>query len=498
MVLRQTVAGVAADGAVHFDQLDLGPLVAALRQAKPLAGFSLTGEITADQAHYQHLALQRLLLDAVLNRRFVVRRLSAALYGGAAIASFTLAPDGQLTAARALLGVPAAAPLAALLPAAPLPAVLLQAPFSLSVAAAGTPDDLATSAVATLGAFGVTAAPVLNLRAATAAGPLTLRHPDAIAALAPFGLNAGLAWPGAGSIALRADFLVSQTQSGLPDFVLSFGDLTANGKILMSPDHKISAQIAADTLALPPLPAKFAIPWDRLTTAQGQIDLSANRVWLGGQQILGQSAARLALAPHLLSFDLARASLGNGAISGTATADTTTGTPAIGLKLTLDKVDAAALALPIPFAYAVPAGSLSGQAALTASGFTPAAWDATLGGSANLTAGNGQLAGFNLAALTQSLRAPKPTGWQQAASSGTSNFTSLNIAGSFDHGILSLNTATLQSPDGTAAATGSIDIPDRALALRLTLNPATTPPNPLTVTTVGPWPTPKQILPPTP
>ncbi len=499
MVVRRSQAGVAAAGAVHFDQLDLGPLLAALRRLRPATGFSLAGELTADQAHYRHLALQHLLLDATLDRRIVVRRLSAALYGGAAIASFTSAPDGQLTAGRASLAVPVAAPLAALLQTPPpLPAVLLQAPLSLSVAAAGTPDDLATSAVATLGAFGVTAAPVLNLNAETAAGPLTLRHPDAIAALAPFGLNAGLAWPGAGSIALRADFVVSASEMGLPDFVLSFGDLTANGKILMTPDHKITAQIAADTLALPPLPAKFMIPWNRLSTAQGQIDLAANRVWLGGQQILGPSKASLTLAPHVLSFNLAHAGLGNGGISGTANADSTAGTPALGIKLTLNNVDAAGLALPIPFSYTVPAGSLNGQAALTASGFTPAAWAATLGGSANLTAGNGQIAGFDLAALTQSLQAPKQAGWQKAASGGISNFTSLAIAGSFDHGIFGLKTATLQGPDGSAAATGSIDIPDRALALRLTLTPNTTPPTPLAITSVGPWPAPKQILPPTP
>ena len=89
---------------------------------------------------------------------------------------------------------------------------------------------------------------------------LTLRNPDAIAATTLFHLPHGLAWPGAGSLSLRADMLVSPRQFGLPDFDLSFGDLTANGHIVRS-DGIVTGDIEADTLALPPLGLALALPW---------------------------------------------------------------------------------------------------------------------------------------------------------------------------------------------------------------------------------------------
>ena len=85
------------------------------------------------------------------------------------------------------------------------PAALLQPRLNLTLVAQGPPDALATSAVATLGDFTLTAAPTIDLNTGTASGPVTLRNPDAIAAATIFHLNHGLAWPGAGSISLRAE-----------------------------------------------------------------------------------------------------------------------------------------------------------------------------------------------------------------------------------------------------------------------------------------------------
>ena len=509
-VLRQTDAGMTAQGALHFDRMDLAAMAAVLRDVHLMSGLVLAGELSADHANYGQLQLGRLLLDAEISKQVVVRRFSAAVYDGVAIGNLTLAPDATLVAAQARVAVPSASPLAALLPeTAAAPAVLFHAPLNLSAAAAGRPGALGISAVGNLGDIVITANPVIDIPARTALGPLTLRHPNAIAALSTLGMKAGLAWPGAGSIALRADMLVSPTQYGLPDFVLSFGDLTAGGKVMVAASH-VTADIAADTLALPASPLPIALPWTRMTD-QINATLAANRVWFGGQQFLGASAATLTMTPGHLNFMINRAALGGGNLSGGLSATFGPGlspaagrpgagppAPALALELNFTNVDAASLALPIAFPYTILAGSLTGGASLTAGGFAPAAWAATLGGSAALSAVNGQLNGFDLAAFRQALQSPQQAGRKQAASSGVSDFTQLAINGMFDHGTFSLKTVGLQGPDGSAAATGSIDLPDRAIAVHITLSPSGTPPISTTVTSVGSWAAPQKVLAPSP
>ena len=168
--------------------------------------------------------------------------------------------------------------------------------------AQGPPDALATSAVGRLGDFTLTAAPTIDLATGTASGPLTLRHPDAIAAMTIFHLPHSLAWPGAGSISLRADMLVSPTQFGLPDFDLSFGDLTANGHIVRS-NGTVTGDVEADTLALPPLDLALALPWSSVATAPGTLKLTANRVLYAGQPVLGAAQGTITVGANSLTRD---------------------------------------------------------------------------------------------------------------------------------------------------------------------------------------------------
>jgi hypothetical protein len=280
---------------------------------------------------------------------------------------------------------------------------------------------------------------VLNVPQESATGPFTLRHPDAIAAAKLLGYDGGLAWPGAGSVALRADLAVSPAQIGLPDFVLSLGDLTADGRIIVTAKHQISAQIDADTLALPPWPATLVMPWGWLAAAQGRVDLSANRVWLAGREILGAGTANAVFLPGKV-------------------------------------------------------GSVTAQAALTASGYAEPAWAATLAGSASLTASNGTLNGFSLTGIVQALKSPdRFDSLRAAATTGTTDFKTASFAGNFEHGNFSLTTATLTGPDGVANASGSVDIPDNDVALETTLLPAVDPPLTLNIATLGNWADPKQI-----
>ena len=482
-----------ATGALNFDRLDLTPLLSWLGR-RP-GNFTADGQITAAHATLGPLPLTHLLLDAALHNQLNIRRISANMLGGLAAGSVTLDAQGNITAARGFLSLPSAAPLAALAPASwpHLPAALVQPRLNLTLAARGPANALAASAVATLGAFTLTATPVINLIQPSAAGAISLQHPSAIAALNIFGLSQGLTYPGAGSISLRADFMAAPTSFGLPNFILSFGDLTADGQ-LMSNKGIISGQIAAGTLALPPIPASYTPPWSALATAQGKIGITADRVLYGGKPILGATAASLTFAPgSRLTLALSQASLAGGTLAGSLTASTTGNQPpALTAQLTASHIDSTQLNLPLAFPYTL-AGIFDASAALTASGYTPKTWAATLGGSLSLDAGNGQLNGFTLAGLAQALHTPnRAKALHTALTSGATSFTTLALTGTFSHGNCTLSNASLTGPAGNASATGSIDLFDNTLALRLALSPSVTPPLTIDTMLLGSWAKPKQ------
>lgn len=498
LVLSRQNGTITAAGALHFNDLDITPLGRWVQHFSGLPPWlNADAEITADHAGFGKLDLTHFLLDARLSDRLVVRRLSAGIAGGLLDASVTVGADGQVAAAKAALTVPAAAALTALLPASLTPpAALARAPLSLSLSAAGPPTGLATSAAAIWGPVTITAAPVLNLMEKTAAGALTLRDANAIAAAAMFGLPAGLLWPGAGSVALRADMIYSPAAIGLPDFVLSAGDLTANGRVIYAPaTGQIAARIDADTLALPPLSGSTAMPWASLAAVPGRVDLTANRVWFGGQQILGPVAANATLSPGQISATLTEAACANGRLTGALTAAfSPAAPPSWHLNLALTGADASVFALPIQFPYTLHTGTLAAQADVTGSGDTPSAWAASLAGTARLAAGAGSISGFSLPDITAALKQPARGPVLRAASvAGSTNFTFLSVAAAFDHGNANLTQAKLAGPDGVATATGRIGIPNNDLMLTLALLPPVTPAVAIKVTASGHWGAPKQV-----
>jgi uncharacterized protein involved in outer membrane biogenesis len=520
-------------GQLHFDQLDLTPFIAlALHPPSAFAANRYTGdfEITADRASLGQIPLTHLLADGSLGSHLIVRRLSASAYGGIAAGSFTLtapapagssAPTAQITSARAILALPSAAPLDALLPPAwRAPAALTKAPLALSFLAAGPADALATSAVLTLGDVSITASPMIDLLNQSSAGAFTLRHPDAIAAFKAFGLNAGLAWPGAGSIALRANLLLSPTQMGFSDFVLSMGDLTANGRLTYGTNHSLNGQIDADTLALPPVPADFAPLWAYLDTLQGKIGISANRMLVAGNPLFGPVAGNITLSPGKFDLDVSRAQLANGNLTGAFSATLPVVTvapvvpdapdapvapvagkpgpalaPAISAKFTLTGADAAALNLNYAFPITLSSGTLNAAIDLTASGYAPPVWLATLSGNASLAASAGSLNGFNLPGLITALKAPKGRASQlrTASLTGATPFDHVSLSSSLNNGVATLTSADLQSQSGKATASGNIDLPDCGVTLTLTLQPAVPVPPKLTLTLDGSWQAPRKI-----
>ncbi|MDE8349806.1 MAG: AsmA family protein [Acidocella sp.] len=487
----QTSSGhLTINGALHLSALDLTPLVAALGQYKPDSNISADIELTADHASFDKIAMTHFLIDARLSKQLVIRRLTASVYNGMVAASFTVAAGGQISSARALLTVPSAQPLAALMPASLLPPdAVVNMPLTALIEASGPADSLAISSILTLGPFAITASPVLDFVHWTAKGPLTVRHPSAIAAFRAFGLPANLAWPGAGSVSLRANMAISQTQMGLTDFVLSMGDLTAAGKFSMTPDEKITAQINADSLALPPLPSNLSALWASIAVANGKIDISANRVLYAGNEVLGASAGSIAMQPNDVVLTITHAGIGSGSIHGNISATTAPATPpSLATAITLKAVDLTAVHLPVMFPLTLPSGLVDGQINLTASGFSQAAWMATLNGMGNVQVKSGSITGFNLSGLNEALTLPnRAVSLRNSCETGTTPFDNLVMAWNVDHGIIKFGSAHLQSAAGAAYASGTIDIPDQALTLNLNLlADVVSPPN-VGLTIVGPW-----------
>jgi len=480
-------------GALHFDQLDLPTTV---WQAPPNPGITGDIEITAGRASLYSVKMTRLLIDAAFDPSLNIRRFSASVDHGLAAGSLSLAQDGRITAARALLSLPSAAPLTALLPPRwQPPPGLSGAKLAAFLLAAGPPSQLTTSLNFSLGDISAFTAPVLNLTKLTAAGPLLLRTPSAINLFKTLGLNAGLAWPGAGSVSLRADFSASSQQIGLPDFVLSMGDLTASGNFRITPDFTVAGNIDADTLALPPWPTDFSPLWSALGAAKGQLRISANRVFLDGNQVLGSGAASFALERSAGVFTLNTAALGGGVLSGSISATLSpTAPPALAGKFSLSNADVSALNPHFAFPLTLPSGIVNASGALTASGYTAQAWAATLSGPAGFSAANGVMTGFDLAALGSALTpSPREDALRTACLTGNTPFATLTLAGNFSSGIYQISSASLQSPGGTASATGSIDIPDEAVAMRLTLVPNVATPPKVGLAMIGNWAAPKKI-----
>ncbi len=287
---------------------------------------------------------------------------------------------------------------------------------------------------------------------------------------------------------------LSQTVFALPDFVASFGDLTAEGTISLTADHQINGDIQAGTLALPPPPADLTPLWSALSGASGKILLSANRVLLAGTPLLGQSNGSLTLQPDSDRFSLANARLAGGTLTADITATTAPATPpSLEAKLSLTSADAAQLALPFAFPLTIQTGTIALQANLTAAGYGPHAWAATLAGPASLAAKSGTLAGFNLPAAVQGLTAlPRNTALIDACLSGSTPFDTISAAGALDHGIYTITAASLQSPSGTATAAGKIDLPDQDLSLNLSLLPNVTTPPTIGLALDGAWAKPQK------
>jgi uncharacterized protein involved in outer membrane biogenesis len=480
-------------GQLHFDHLALSPLAAWAGQSPP-GTFTAELEIAADKAEAGLVKLSSFAVDAVLDGTLNVRRISANLYGGMAGGSFALDASGRVTSAQGFADLPSATPLAALIPAAYAPpAALLTPRLSLLFAARGPADALSASAVARLGLFTFTASPVIDLVHGTASGALSAQHPEAILVARIFGFDQGLVFPGVGSASLRARFTASPSLYGLNDFVLSFGALNANGTLLVQ-SGVVSGQVDAGNVAIPPIPIGLQFP--TALPLQGKLSFKAQQIIYAGKPLLGPSAATLDWSGQGAALNVAQAGFGGGNFSGSlGMALSATAAPAFTAKLLAQHIDASTLALPVSFPYRITTGTLDASANLTASGYGLKSVVATLGGTATLNATKGVMHGFNLLGFADTLgTADAAHGLYKMLVSGSTSFTSLNVAATLANGNCTLTSATLNGPSGQVNASGGVDLFDNAQALKLIFIPAQVdPPVSATLLTLGTWAAPKHV-----
>jgi uncharacterized protein involved in outer membrane biogenesis len=168
--------------------------------------------------------------------------------------------------------------------------------------------------------------------------------------------------------------------------------------------------------------------------------------------------------------------------------------PAIAAKFSLTGADASLFGLPLDFPVTLDSGSIDAAGDLTASGYAPSAWLATLSGNASLAARAGILNGFSLPGAVSALTARnhRLSLLRAACLAGTTPFTQISMTGSFNSGIYTLASATLQSPSGSATASGSIDLPDAGLSLTASLLPELPSPPALGLSIDGSWTAPRK------
>lgn len=492
---------------LELDRLDLDPWFEAAPRSpadfsRLLDGGSIQLRLTAQQASLNGSVMSGLSLDAAATpEQLIVRRLDATSEGAHAIASGTIGKDGTVTAGSLALTAANPALLARLLPR-PLGPALARWPvaFSLAAHATGPLRKLALKVDATLGDLRLTASPVLDATTGTWAGPVTLRDPDAMKLIATSGLTQHTRWLGPGSFSLIAHATAGVSDLALDDFRLVAGTLIANGNLDVRPGPpfaRVTGSVHANVLPIPLLTGNelAPLPFDIFTKWRGSVELTADQALGAGRLLLRDVRGRVSDSATGATILLDAAPPGGGALSLALSLDAGATPPSARLGATFQT---------IPFtggltgsAVDLSTGTIDGDAALTAKGYSLAAMLATLGGSVQLHAVNGSLVGLNLQGVQEALVTPDEALAKKrlatALAGGTSRFTEFSLDAKAAEGRFALGAARLQSKDGEITARGSFDLPARSLDLTLRIKPAIADAPPLTVRLAGSAQTPKRL-----
>ncbi len=454
-----------------------------------IAGIDLTLRLQAARVDLPGIALHRLVLDADADQaRLSVHRLAAEIAGGHIEVAGTLRADGTVEDGK----LDAIVPEAASLPAAwrVLPG-LWHGPLHVAASAAGPPPQIGVQVRCDVNDLRAEAEGHVDLPAATLAAIATVRHPGAPRLLAALGVADAGGWIGQGSVALIAHVTARPGQVRAADFSLAAGALRASGAVQADtggPNPIISGRIDAPFLTLPPLDADATTPlklaW--LGGWEGQFDLSAGTLVLGGVQIADTLSANVTLgAGALLAAGIA-GHVAGGVLRGDAALDTTQ--PAWAIRGALIGADPGRLAAwpPLPLS----GGTLDVAGSLTAAGFSPAAITASLAGEITGVAHAVALQGVDLARVAHLLASHAPhlrRALPVALGTGDTGPLTGDFGATLDNGAVTLAPSILRGPAGTVSVSGDLDLAGRMGDVGLQIRPAVAEPPMLGVRIAGPW-----------
>jgi hypothetical protein len=452
-------------------------------------------------ATFDGSTIDDLTLDTAIEAGgILLRRFEGNALGAHIVASGMLAGTGELSDGMLSIGTQHAIHLPEVLPSTwrGTPA-LWDGPAKLEVQAAGAPEALALKVRLSLADARLEATPTINLRSGEWNGTLTVRHPGARRLAVTLGLadQLGLTdlpgWLEEGSLSLVAHIAAAQGQFAVETFDLTAAALHASGTLALDQsgaEPHVTGLLYADALPLPPLngSSDVPLPFGALHGWHGELRVEIGRLLAGARPVLRDTSAALTVANDTLRLDQFSANVDPGTLSGTFTIDAGSSPPALALQASLDN---AAITGPLADAPVdLLSGRADGELQLSASGYSPAAILATLGGHTALMVVDGTMSGFDLLRTKQAVEHPDPMTAEATASSalssGATGFDRLELSASLAHGDLSLDTGLLSAIAGEARFTGGASIASQSLDLRIAFQPALPDPPEIAIRLTGP------------
>ena len=431
--------------------------------------------VTATKPLWHGGTLDRLDLDAALQSgTLTIKRAALMAPDDTVSLAGTLAPGGRLTDARFDASLGHAAALVPMLPPN-WPPNLFQGAAALHASLGGEPAALGATLHATMGDLRLDATGTADLVHQGWKGNIDFHHPGAPRLLEMAGIIGVAPWLGDGSLSLTTALTLDPQHIAASAFSLSAGELHATGdlKLERAAIPVLSGQIDAEslTLPLPYIRSPDPLPIDLLRGWQGQVGLKAAHVLVGLSPAMDHAAAGLALAGGTLRLTGLTAEIAGGKLTG-ALELAAESLPHLAAQATL-----AGVTLVGPLADGpidVTSGHLDAAMSLTASGYSPGALLATLGGTATATLSAGTLSGLDLAGVDAALGLTDAEAVQKAVAAalqtGYTEFGKMSIDLAADRGAVTVRQGLLQADAGRVTLAGTLDLPINAADALFTLS----------------------------
>jgi hypothetical protein len=415
--------------------------------------------------------------------------LAAAKLAGPGIAaslSGRLDPGGRIGDGAVTIDLADAGRMAATLPPSlRFAAPLLRGPGKLEAALSGGAEALAVTAEAELSDASAQVDGRLDVAHAHWRGSVALRHPGAPRLLTAVGLPAVGAWAGDGSLSLQAGADAAPGHVRLSGLDVSAGALHVSGDLSWSRPGagvpRLDGALAFDTLPvpLPYLRSTNPFPLRALQAMDATVALRTGHLEWGRTGEGDPASAQVTVHDGTLRLDKVAAHLAGGDLSGTAqivAADP----PLLSLDATLSgaQIDAPVFGTGLDLVR----GGVDGAVHLRAAGYSPAAVLSSLAGSVQATVHDGVISGLDAGRFMARLGGPAPgddaairqagAELSRALEGGQTPFSVLQASGGFAAGLLTLQSASLETQGAGLAGSGLVDLPADSLDLSLQLRPA--------------------------